>query len=446
MSTFPTNAVPQVVLAPLRAALVAQQPNTLEVLVRVQAPEAPTDESASSGLPRSLALVIDASGSMQGRPLDEAKRCAEMVASRLHGHDRLAVVQFDQTAQLLWPAVEVGDARSVIQAIRGIQSGGSTALHDGWLEGVKALSSCPSGGLRRVILLSDGEANRGERDPEVIAAHCAQWADQGITTSTYGLGASFNEDLMVAMAERGGGSQYFGQTADDLMGPFEQELSLIDSRCLTEVKVSFRAPAGVTVDVLNELPVDGGIYRLPDLAYGAETWALLRLTIPTWMLDSVLSDTPVLHVQVSGRARDGATTALELAHLRLPVLSREAWQQSPVDELVQRRVTEVAAAHALDNMRALMRRGDVQAVQEMIRAARSEFASSDWVITILDSMEQMIRDQHQSQYLSKELLYSAKSLKSQLRARHEAADVSVSEEVEIPSFLRRRGRQGSDRL
>jgi len=113
MSTSPTNAVPQVVLAPLRAALVAQQPNTLEVLVRVQAPEAPADESASSGLARCLALVIDASGSMQGRPLDEAKRCAEMVASRLHGHDRLAVVQFDQTAQLLWPAVEVGDARSI---------------------------------------------------------------------------------------------------------------------------------------------------------------------------------------------------------------------------------------------------------------------------------------------------------------------------------------------
>jgi len=197
MSNTTPDQTPQVLLAPIRAALVAQQPNTLEVLVRVQAPDAPLADPVTSQAQRSLALVIDASGSMQGRPLEEAKRCAEMVASRLHATDRLAVVQFDQEARLLWPAVEVGDARALTQAIQSIQPGGSTALHDGWLQGVKALSSCPVDGLRRVILLSDGEANRGERNPLVIAAQCAEWANQGITTSTYGLGASFNEDLMV---------------------------------------------------------------------------------------------------------------------------------------------------------------------------------------------------------------------------------------------------------
>lgn len=445
MSNTTPDQTPQVLLAPIRAALVAQQPNTLEVLVRVQAPDAPLADPVTSQAQRSLALVIDASGSMQGRPLEEAKRCAEMVVSRLHAADRLAVVQFDQDARLLWPAVEVGDARALTQAIQSIQPGGSTALHDGWLLGVKTLSSCPVDGLRRVILLSDGEANRGERNPIVIAAQCAEWANQGITTSTYGLGASFNEDLMVAMAERGGGNQYFGQTADDLMAPFEQELSLIDSRCLSDVRVSFRAPAGITVDVLNELPVDGGIYRLPDLAYGSETWALLRLTVPTWVLEGGAQGAELLQVQVSGRSRDGSTMALEPVQLRLPTLARDAWLQTPVDELVQRRVTEVAAAQALDNMRALMRQGDVQGVTDMIRAARQEFASSEWVLDILNSMEQMLQDSQDSQFVAKEMRYSSSSLKFQLRARQESDRLMAAEEAPMPAFLRRKGRQGIHR-
>ena len=36
-------------------------------------------------------------------------------------------------------------------------------------------------------------------DTNEIATYCATWAAKGVTTSTYGLGNSFNEELMVAM-------------------------------------------------------------------------------------------------------------------------------------------------------------------------------------------------------------------------------------------------------
>ena len=93
----------------------------------------------------------------------------------------------------------------------------------------------------RVILLSDGCANEGVTDTAEIAAQCAAWAAEGITTSTYGLGDNFNEDLRVEMARAGGGNHDYGDTADDLMEPFQQELYLRANIALRQVGLSVQA-------------------------------------------------------------------------------------------------------------------------------------------------------------------------------------------------------------
>ena len=194
-----------VVLTPRRAGLCAGQDNTVEVLVRIQAPEAPAGNGAQRP-PQALALVIDRSGSMAGRPLEEAKRCAEYVLGKLRPTDAVALVKFDNRVQRRWPAAPLGDGAPQRAAIAGIQGGGNTNLHGGWKEGADALVEVAGQGLKRVILLSDGQANEGVTDPAEIAAQCAAWATKGITTSTYGLGNSFNEELMVAMARAGAGN------------------------------------------------------------------------------------------------------------------------------------------------------------------------------------------------------------------------------------------------
>lgn len=445
MSSSAPQTSARVVITPLRAALAAQQTNVIDILVRVQAPDMDAAPVGATHAQRALALVIDSSGSMQGRPLEEAKRCALTVVKRLRPSDHLAVVQFDQNVQLLCPATEVRDGLAASEAIHRIQSGGSTALHAGWLLGAQALATCPDSiGLKRVILLSDGEANQGERDPEVIAKACAEWASKGITTSTYGLGESFNEDLMVTMARRGGGNQYFGQTAEDLMAPFEEELSLIDMRCLANLRLSCRVMPGVKLDVLNDLAADGGGYQLADIAFGAESWALLRLTVPTWALESVRPGNPLMHASLEARDMAGQGVHLEAEPLNLPVLEPDAWLAIPVSELVQRRVTEVAAAQAMDNMRAALRRGDTAEVKEMLAAARREFGDSPWVQSILSSMERLAADQDGMRFLNKEMLYSASALRCKIRSVQEEF-LHAADDAELPAFLRRNGMQGSKR-
>ena len=174
----------------------------IEALVRLRAPQKPPH--AKPREPITLALVLDRSGSMAGVPLAEAKRCARMIVESLGPRDRAAIVAFDDEVERLSPVVG-GDQRSgLVAAIEAIDSGGATDLHGGWLEGARVLGQNVAGsGVHRVILLSDGAANRGETDLETISASCRDLAKQGISTSTYGLGTRFNEDLMLAMAKAG---------------------------------------------------------------------------------------------------------------------------------------------------------------------------------------------------------------------------------------------------
>ena len=79
---------PTMIITARRPALLAGHDNELDVLVRVQAPDAPAELPKRN--PLHLALVIDRSGSMSGQPLDEAKRCAEFVLDGLQATDRLS--------------------------------------------------------------------------------------------------------------------------------------------------------------------------------------------------------------------------------------------------------------------------------------------------------------------------------------------------------------------
>ena len=68
------------------------------------------------------------------------------------------------------------------------------------------------------------------------------------------------------------------------MDPFLQELEFLGNLCLRDLRLSASAPDGVEVQMVNDLPrVEGG-WRLPDLAWAAETWAVLRLTVPAGAL------------------------------------------------------------------------------------------------------------------------------------------------------------------
>jgi Ca-activated chloride channel family protein len=433
---------PSVLIKPLKSALIAGVAQKLPALVRVQAPD--PDESPRERRPYHLALVIDRSGSMAGEPLAEAVHCARHIVSRLEPTDRAALVVFDDGVDTLVPARPVGDRGALYAALARIHEGGSTNLHGGWKAGVDALlPGAQDASLARVILLSDGNANAGETtDAAAIAALCAQAAARGVTTSTYGLGRRFNEELMVEMAKQGHGNPYYGATATDLFEPFAEEFDLIASLYARRLRLSLTAPEGVQIELKNDYPVEARegfpAILLPDLPLGAEVWALVELKLPGGpALDDSLQ---VLQAGVTGATPDGVPIAFPETRLALKAVSPVDWEALPADPLVAARVAELEAAALLAQARAAAEHGDWKTIGRILADAQRRFANHPWLIEVLAQLAGLARAADAAGF-RKEAMYSGRRFHSRVSAKMEApADLAAEEDS--PSFVRRRAAQG----
>ena len=350
---------PTIILSPRKAAVSAQG-GYLDIVVRVQAPDR-VEEIKQAHISKRLALVVDRSGSMSGQPLAEALRCVMHIANHLTPQDEMSLVVYDDKADVLVPLKKVTSVTEIQRAVDHVTEGGSTDLFAGWETGAKQLEGGSDGAISRVILLSDGQANRGETDIATIEDHCKRWLQKGVSTTTVGLGRGFNEDLMNAMARAGGGQQYYGQTAEDLYDSFEEELSLLQAMYLRKISLKFSPAAGVIVEVLsNAVQNTDGSYRLNDLAWESEAWMGVRLHISP---SAAGSTRDLLAMTLSGTDMDGNTLEQAAPMLQLPVIEAALWNAMAADELADRRLLELEFAKASEELRKMAREGDREATR-----------------------------------------------------------------------------------
>jgi Ca-activated chloride channel family protein len=434
---------PTLILSPLRQAAPANG-GTLEVLVRLQAPDRPASMEVARQ-PLRLAVVIDRSGSMSGEPLQEALRCAEYIAKGLQPADQLAVVLYDDKVQVPVALRPGGDAASVRRALAGVESGGSTALFDGWEGGAKILEGGAAGALSRVLLLSDGQANHGLCDQAEIEKHCAEWAARGVSTTTVGLGSNFNEDLMIGMARAGSGQQYYGQRAEDLHDGFDEELALLQSLYLRKVRVKLVPGEGVVLEPLGVVVHSApGWFSLPDLAWGAEAWMMVRLHIaPNPGADP--SHPQALLAAIAQGEFEGAQTLQPIQQmLSLPLLAQADLRGLPADELVARRLKEVEFADSVTQIRTLAAQGDVVAAQARLAQLEQYVGDQPWLLEKVASLKALLRTD--VALSMKEMQYSSYRTSRRLAVKaEEAYQGSETQSSEVPAFLRRKMSEGQGR-
>jgi Mg-chelatase subunit ChlD len=189
--------------------------------------------------PVNLALVIDKSGSMADvDKISRVKSALRALVSQLRDEDILSIVVFDSDAQVLMPARNLRDRTAVRQLIRQITPGGATNIHAGLMLGYQeARKNCRKDATNRVILLTDGIANRGETDPERIAQDSLRFNDEGIDLSTIGVGLDLNRDLLSQLAKSGRGLFHFVEDAQDIEKVFIKEIQSLVSPVAYEPNV-----------------------------------------------------------------------------------------------------------------------------------------------------------------------------------------------------------------
>lgn len=429
---------------PHRAGLPVGDAVTLDILLRIT-PAADLNDVVPRRPPLNLALVIDKSGSMRGRPLHEAKRCADMVVDRLSASDRLAIVAYDNSVEVVLPSAPVEERSRFKQAIASIREGGMTNLHGGWHAGATEVArSIRAEGVARVLLLSDGQANEGETDPAVIAKHCAELAAADVSTSTYGLGESFNEDLMSEMAKAGQGQAHYGRSAEDLIDPFQQEFDLLSALVARKLRLGLSPEPGVTIQVLNLFSRDPetGTHILPDLAAGGELWAVLRLEIAASLSREQTTPIRILSASLVYTDREDRHRNAEPAVLFLNPLSPASYAALEVDPTVRDRVAEVEVARLADVAREAARRGEWEQVEGLTSQMRETALGNAWVEESVQSLQALARSRNREGF-SKEALYKGTRMRTRMASREEfSGSWSLEEESAKASYLRRKSEEG----
>lgn len=430
-------------LTPARPALLGGQHNVVDVLVRVQAPDRP-----KNGLPErqpvNLAIVIDRSGSMSGHPLHEAKRAAGFMIENLKSSDRASVVAYDDDVNVLIPSQQVENRLHFKSAISGIHSGGSTNLHGGWLRGAEeAAAHLNTRFISRVLLLSDGQANVGLTDLDEIATQSSKLADAGVSTSTYGLGEGFNEELMVAMARSGRGSNYYSESAESLLERFQEEFALLSALCARNIGLYLTPAPGVRCEMLNlyEEAKDGS-WRMPDLAYDGEGWAVVRLHVEANALPAVGESATLLHANVAYHDLEGTIFTIPEVWLNLQVLEKAKFLAIEEDAIVARRREEAEAARLQELATRAARKGNWDEVNAILKQARVMAVHSPWVKEILEYLETLAQQQNAALF-SKESRYAAANLSTRQRPKSEFS--ASFDNLNMPLFQRVITRQGTKR-
>ena len=251
---------------------------------------APISDKAKNRAPQAIQVVLDRSGSMSGEPLESAKGSLLKLVDRLAPQDFFGLVAFDDAALVVVPMRPVQDHHipSLRQAIRQLNTGGSTDISAGYLMGLRELTRVTTVGASTLLLISDGHANSGEQDPKILASIATKHATQRVTTSTIGLGNGYDEIILEALATGGGGAHRFASTIDEAVGAIAAEVSDLLDKSAVNAVLRVKPVQGLTqppqIQVIQRLPFwkDGEDYvvQLGDLYAGENRRFIIGLEVP----------------------------------------------------------------------------------------------------------------------------------------------------------------------
>jgi len=191
-----------------------------------------------------LTFVVDISGSMEGQPITTVKQTLGLLVDRLRPTDRIGIVTYGSSGQLLLAPTPLSEPDTIRRAIAELETGGSTYAEAGLRIGYEtARRHLTPNGVDLVVLASDGVANVGETGPEEILATIRDGVDAGITLLAVGVGGDtgYNDHLMETLTNTGNGSSYFVSRQQDAERLFVDRLesTLVTVAKDAKVQVSF---------------------------------------------------------------------------------------------------------------------------------------------------------------------------------------------------------------
>ncbi|HEX6766917.1 MAG TPA: VWA domain-containing protein, partial [Polyangiaceae bacterium] len=348
------------------------------VLVSVRGDDGGKGERAE----RHLSIVIDRSGSMQGKRLQNAIAAAQGAVERLTDGDTVSVVDYATSAHELVPATRLDtDARlRILGEIGRLSANGDTCISCA-LDMTLGTMRGQRGAVDRVLLISDGEATTGVRDVDSMRRVAASLSNMGATVSTIGVDVDYNERMMAAIAQETNGRHYFVASPDGLARIFDEELRGLERTVARDARLELDFAPGIElveiVDRSFRREDSRAIVPLGTFAAGEERTVLARVRVPS----GASGERDVVTARIVYDDLESGSGAREEARLAVELTSDGS--SSALDPIVKERVDRSGTVTALDDANKLFESGDAVAARarvkdelDRVRSGRSSAVAS----------------------------------------------------------------------
>ena len=185
----------------------------MELQIGVQA-----EAAASPRRAMTLTFVLDTSGSMSGSPISLEAATVRAVAATLRAGDIVNAVTWSTSNAVVLSGHEVSGPNdpAIINLANGIVSGGGTDLHGGLVAGYDlAEQHYGNNRINRMMLISDGGANVGVTDENLIGEKADDENKEGIYLVGVGVGDGVNDTLMNVVTDAGNGAYVYIDSEDE---------------------------------------------------------------------------------------------------------------------------------------------------------------------------------------------------------------------------------------
>jgi Ca-activated chloride channel family protein len=231
------------------------------VLVTLQSGDVGATVLSYKAPAKTVVFVLDRSGSMSGKKIEQARASLRFVLENLREDDLFNIVVYDDRVETYKPELQRYSSSARDEALRyvdNIRPGGSTNISDALKEGLHLIgdSDRPS----YLLFLTDGLPTAGEQKEQAIAEIARKSNDHEARIFSFGVGYDVNARLLDRLSSQNRGTSEFVKPDEDIEAHVARFFSRLTSPVLARLAIRFDG-----TDVNRTYPRD-----LPDLFEGGQ--------------------------------------------------------------------------------------------------------------------------------------------------------------------------------
>jgi Ca-activated chloride channel family protein len=205
----------------------------------------PKIQTNQERIPKTILFVIDKSGSMSGKKVEQARAALKFVLQNLDEKDLFNIVAYDTTIQTFKPELQRVDKETLAEAlgfVETIYAGGGTNINEALQVGMKNLKDPDRPNY--VVFLTDGLPTAGERNEMKIVENCVKTNKVGARLFPFGVGYDVNARLLDRLARKNHGLSEYVLPSQDIEEHISRLYRRIESPVLTEAKLAWKGKGG----------------------------------------------------------------------------------------------------------------------------------------------------------------------------------------------------------